>query len=981
MFRQVYTAGNRILLRYMGSQQSPTHLDGTQTGAAAETSHAAHSVSTDTDTANPKTTSKKKAADKPALTPMMAQYLGIKTRVPDALLFYRMGDFYELFFDDAITAARALDITLTRRGQHNGNDIPMCGVPFHAYENYLARLIRQGHTVAICEQMESPAEAKKRGAKSVVERDIVRIVTPGTLTEDSLLDARSNNYLAALAILANGSEAALACADVSTGEFFVRQTCAKDLEADLASLNPSELIVADRDYDQGTQDKPALSIWEEALGQVAHACRLTRQHASNFSPRNASEQINRILKIKSLDGFGDFSRADVAAMGGLLAYIELTQAGKMPSLQSPRRHIGDGTVSIDPTTRTSLEIYQTQTGERKGSLVHSVDATRTGPGARLLASRLSSPLTDPILINQRLDEVSFFRSDETGRARMRMTLKDIPDMARSLSRLSLGRGGPRDLVAIRTGIESGRTLVEILGALATTLSTPLPQTLKDLAKDIEARDTGGFSGLLTALKEAIEDDAPLLARDGGFIRKGFDPVLDQVKTLRDESRRVIAALETNYRTAADIKALKVRQNNVLGFFIEVPSAQGDRMMKPPLADQFIHRQTLANCVRFTTGELAELDTKISRAHDEALARELEIFDTLVQKTLQDADKIRSAAQAIAALDVAASMAHLSAQRGFIRPVIDDSLTFSIHGGRHPVVEEALRITGDSFIANDCDLSTPHTDGLPTPLLWLVTGPNMAGKSTFLRQNALIAIMAQAGMFVPARAAHIGVADRIFSRVGASDDLARGRSTFMVEMVETAAILNQAGERSLVVMDEIGRGTSTFDGMSIAWAAVEYLHDRNRCRGLFATHYHELTQLETRLARLRNVSMKVREWKGDVIFLHEVGAGAADRSYGVAVAKLAGLPKQVTRRAGEVLKQLEEDRSKSAGVETLPLFASQPHESTPCDSHKTPSSLEESTPHTPDSPLLKALKQVDPDQLAPREALDVLYNLKSLTDKL
>lgn len=906
-------------------------------------------------------------------TPMMVQYLSVKERVPDALLFYRMGDFYELFFDDAITAAKALDITLTRRGQHQGDDIPMCGVPFHAYENYLARLIRQGHTVAICEQMESPEEAKKRGAKSVVRRDIVRIVTPGTLTEDSLLDARTNNYLVTLFAPASKTDLApsLACVDMSTGEFFVQPTRLDSLRADLAALMPSEVIIADQDHDRA---------WQTVLDDIRSDHRTTLQPASIFAKTHAHQQVLSSLAVASLDGVGNFSPSDISAMGALLHYVDLTQAGRMPSLQLPKRRSDGGVVAIDAATRYSLEIHQTQTGSRKGSLVHAIDRTITGPGARLLGARLAAPLTDPLAINSRLDEISYFYTEENLCTDLRVMLKDMPDMARALSRLSLGRGGPRDLLAIRTGLTIARDVSLVISKTNKTLTGPVPGNIQQATHALEAHHTkgtdnpdsttgtiAGFSGLISTLTAALQTEVPMLARDGGFIAKDYDVGLDQVRVLRDESRRIMAGLETDYRNHTGIKALKIRQNNVLGFFIEVPASHGDSLMKDTHEQRYIHRQTLASAVRFTTAELAELDTKISRARDEALARELQIFESLVCEVLTRADDIRYAADAVASLDVASAFATLAQDQHFIRPVIDDSTNFEIIGGRHPVVEPALKKTGAEFIANDCTLSDQSL-----PLLWLVTGPNMAGKSTFLRQNALITLIAQAGGFVPATKAHIGVADRIFSRVGASDDLARGRSTFMVEMVETAAILNQATANSLVILDEIGRGTSTFDGLSIAWACVEYLHDRNRCRGLFATHYHELTALEVKLNRLRNVSMKVREWKSDVVFLHEVGAGAADRSYGVAVAKLAGLPKAVLRRASQVLTMLEDQRDRQNQAETLPLFATTEPDTT---------SSEVCEPAPLSHPAIDLLDDLDPDQMAPRDALDALYRLKSLRDEV
>ncbi len=875
-------------------------------------------------------------------TPMMAQYLEIRARAGDALLFYRMGDFYELFFDDAVKASTALDITLTKRGKHGDADIPMCGVPFHAYESYLARLIRAGFSVAICEQTEDPAEARKRGSKSVVRRDIVRVVTPGTLTEDALLTAGENNFLASLAILGAGEEAALALADISTGELAVRTTSAEALANDLATAGAAELVVAD-----GGETAPA---WRTALAAPG-ALKISRFDAAAFDSRAGERRLKQAFGVASTEGLGDFTRAEFAALGGLLAYVEATQAGRMPALSPPKRAERSQSMLIDQATRASLELLKSQSGARVGSLLSAVDRTATGPGARLLAQRLSAPLTEPQAINSRLDSIDYLVGDARLREDLRSSLGAAPDMARALTRLSLDRGGPRDLAAISEGLTRARGLASFLSA------EEAPAEIKKAATALEARGGGGFSDLIRLLKEALVEAPPLLARDGGFIAKGFDPGLDAVISLRDESRRVIAGLEADYREETGVRTLRIKHNNILGYFIETPPSAGDTLMAPAMKARFIHRQTIASAVRFTTTELADLDSRIARARDEALARELEIYRRLADAVLERGPEIAAAARALAEIDVALSFATLAVEEDFIRPKVDDTLAFEVTGGRHPVIDAASRRAGGArFIANDCTLAEAGE-----PRLWLVTGPNMAGKSTFLRQNALIAILAQAGGFVPAAFAHLGVADRVFSRVGAADDIARGRSTFMVEMVETAAILNQATARSLVVLDEIGRGTSTFDGLSIAWAAVEHLHDRSRCRGLFATHYHELTALSARLPHLRNVSMRVKEYKGDVVFLHEVQDGPADRSYGVAVARLAGLPATVIARANAILRLLEKDSRRSVTVEDLPLFSAP------------------SPPESGPDALRERLAALDPDQLTPKEALEVLYQLKALGD--
>lgn len=874
-------------------------------------------------------------------TPMMTQYLDIRARAGDALLFYRMGDFYELFFDDAIKAAAALDITLTRRGRHAGADIPMCGVPFHAYEAYLARLIRAGFSVAICEQIEDPAAARRRGSKSVVRRDIVRIVTPGTLIEDALLPAGENNFLGALAILGAGDEAAFAVIDISTGEIALTPTSASTLPADFAAAACAELVVAD--------DASLREDWKAVLSALSGVTKLSRHAASAFESKSGERRMKSAFGVAATDGIGDFTRAEFAALGGLLSFVELTQAGRLPPLGLPKRAARGDTMVIDQATRASLELLKGQNGAREGSLLAAVDRTVTGAGARLLSLRLSAPMTSPSAINARLDAVDFFAIDSRLRVAVRDELKAAPDLARALTRLSLERGGPRDLAAIGEGLARARKLAALLSG-----DGP-PEIAVDVGA-LEAREQGGFSDLIRLLKEALIEAAPMLARDGGFIASGFDPGLDAAIALRDESRRVIAGLEAGYREETGVRTLRIKHNNILGYFIETPPSAGDGLMGPAMKARFIHRQTIASAVRFTTAELADLDGRIARARDEALAREIEIFGQLSRAVLERSSDIAAAARAIANIDVAAAFATLAVEEDYVRPRIDATRAFDIKAGRHPVVDAALRRSGGpAFIANDCTLG----DGDGTQL-WLVTGPNMAGKSTFLRQNALIAILAQAGGFVPARHAHIGIADRVFSRVGASDDIARGRSTFMVEMVETAAILHQATDRSIVVLDEIGRGTSTFDGLSIAWASVEHLHERSRCRGLFATHYHELTALAARLPRLRNVSMRVKEYKGDVVFLHQVVAGPADRSYGVAVARLAGLPLSVVVRAGEILKLLEKDGRRNLTIEDLPLFSAP-------------------SPSAPPDVLRAALSAIDPDAVSPKEALGVLYRLKSLLD--
>lgn len=881
------------------------------------------------------------------VTPMMEQYQEIKAANPDCLLFYRMGDFYELFFADAEVASRALGIVLTKRGKHLGADIPMCGVPIERADEYLHRLIAQGHRVAVCEQLEDPAEARKRGAKSVVRRDVVRLVTPGTLTEDSLLDARRNNYLLAVARARTSSSGddsrfALAWIDISTGEFRVSECDRTTLSAEIARLEPGEIIVSDVLYGE-----PDLAAFWRSLPAVTPLAR------DVFDGATAERRLTSFFAVSTSEAFGALTRLEITAAAACVTYVERTQIGQRPPLSPPLRESAGASMAIDQATRGNLELMRTLSGDRRGSLLDAIDRTVTAAGSRLLAQRLSAPLTDQARIAERLDSVGAFVVDAAARAETRSRLHAAPDLARSLSRLAVGRGGPRDLAAIRDGMLAAADLARALASL----------------KDKPAEIAGAMQayrkpdGMLAAeLSAALAAELPAFKRDGGFVREGYDKVLDETRALRDESRRVIAALQTRYAEDTGVRILRIKHNNVLGYFVEVTAQHGERLMGAPFNATFIHRQTLAGQVRFTTTELGGLEAKIASAAERALGLELEIFERLAAAVMAQSANIKECAEALSALDVTSALAHLAIERDYVRPQVDDSHAFVIEGGRHVVVEQALSRDGTPFIANDCDLSPPSQTGAGR--IWLLTGPNMAGKSTFLRQNALIAVLAQMGSFIPARRAHIGVVDQLFSRVGAADDLARGRSTFMVEMVETAAILNQAGERALVILDEIGRGTATFDGLSIAWATVEHLHDVNKCRALFATHFHELTALAGRLDRLHNATVRVKEWQGDVVFLHEVVAGAADRSYGIQVAKLAGLPTSVIERAKLVLAKLEqEDRAAPKGFEDLPLFAVPP---------KAPQERLESA----EDLLAAALAAINPDDLSPREAMEALYMLKA-----
>jgi len=900
-------------------------------------------------------------------TPMMQQYLEIKAAHKDVLLFYRMGDFYELFFDDALIASKALSITLTKRGKYLGEDIAMCGVPVHTANEYLHKLIANGFNVAICEQINkqedfatslSQTGSKKSKVKKLIQRKVVRLVTPATLTEEGLLEASAANYLMALARVKQSSGSfsyALAVIDISTGQFLALETGLDRLLSDILRFEPKELIVAETLFHD-----PILRPVFDVLGRV-----VVPQPTSMFEPHTAENRLCSYYEVATLASFSDFSLAEITANAAALAYIEKTQMAAKPLLMRPQRQLSDQVMFIDPATRLNLELGNTLSGHVEGSLLKTIDRTLTSAGARLLAERLMQPLLDVDAITQRLDSVSFFLQQPLLCNGARELLKTSTDMVRALSRLGVERGTPRDLAVILRGLEVSQSLITLIEHY------PLPSELAQAIVALQSLP----QDLRILLEKALNEELPPTRRDGGFVRTGYHQELDELRQLRDQSRRFIAALQGRYAEDTGIKNLKIKHNNVLGFFIEVAASQAAALQNNPKKQEdnpvFLHRQSISNAMRFTTVELSDLEGRITQAGERALEIENQIFDEICTEILKNIDKIRAAAFSLSVLDVSSALAILAEEQGYCRPLIDDSLTFEIIAGRHPVVEQSLRRQSLSpFVANDCVLSPAKSARFGA--IWLLTGPNMGGKSTFLRQNALIVLMAQMGSFVPAGSAHIGVVNRLFSRVGASDDLARGRSTFMVEMVETAAILNQASEQALVILDEIGRGTSTFDGLSIAWATLEHLHDVNHCRALFATHYHELTTLSQSLPRLNLRMMKVKEWQGDVVFLHEVGAGAADQSYGVQVAKLAGLPSSVIERARNVLQALESgDMSKRARelIDDLPLFSNLLHAPTPAPQRREEELKQQR--------IIELLNDINPDELSPRQALDRLYQLKDL----
>lgn len=849
---------------------------------------------------------------------MMQQYLGLKAEVPSALLLFRMGDFYEMFLDDAGVAAAALDIALTHRGEHLGQPLPMCGVPVHAHEAYVARLVKAGHAVAIAEQTEDPAAAKKRGSKSIVSRAIVRVITPGTLTEERLLEGRRANWL--LSLFPTPIEVGLAWADISTGDLFLASAPPAMLADEIARIGAAETL-----WPEG----------EERNGGTAIA-------RARFDSAAASRRLAERFGVETLDGFGAFPRAALAAAGGLLAHLDATARGQTVLLKQPRLHGTNEVMAIDAATRRSLELV-----EGPSSLLAAIDLSVTGAGARLLAADLAAPLCNLSAIEGRLDLVQWFAADTDLRSTARSILKRAPDLARALGRIAAGRGSPRDLAALRDGMAAATELGELLDAAA---SGGAPAALDPLRNGLESPAL-----LQKLLQQALVESPPPQAGDGGVIAPGFDSALDELRLLASDSRTALAALESRLRADTGVTALRIRHNNVIGYHIEVQTRSADPLMAHP---GFVHRQTLGSAMRFDTEELRSLASRILQAQAHALIAEAAHIEEMRSAALAEAPAIGRTADALAAIDRSAALAELAARHNWVRPKLSENNGFHIVAGRHPVVEAALTAKGQPFVPNDCRLEDDAR-------VWLVTGPNMGGKSTFLRQNALIAVLAQAGSFVPAAEATLGLVDRLYSRVGASDSLAEGRSTFMVEMVETAAILNGATSRSLLLLDEVGRGTATWDGLALAWAILESIHDKLGARCLFASHYHELAALKSRLHGLALRTMKARQWKGDLLFLHEVGEGAAPGSFGLDVARLAGVPADVLARAAEILNRLETGEAGKGAREALsdlPLFAAAP------------------APVPATDELRARLATLHPDSLTPRAALDLLYELKAMAEE-
>ncbi|WP_394706994.1 DNA mismatch repair protein MutS [uncultured Erythrobacter sp.] len=891
-------------------------------------------------------------------TPMMAQYLALREEAGDALLFYRMGDFFELFFEDARTAAQILDIALTTRGEHGGAPIPMCGVPVHSAEGYLARLIKAGCRVAIAEQVETPDEAKARAkregtpsSKVLVGRAIVRLVTAGTLTEEALLEPRRANVLVALAELRG--TVGIAAVDVSTGAMVLEECAADQLGAALARLSPSEIIIPEVPdaSPRGSGDlRHSGALLNEVPAFAGTRDIIIYRPRSSFASDAGAERLKAVHGVATLDAFGDFSRAMLGAAGGLIAYLDHVGRGKLPLLLPPVARAAEAGMAMDAATRASLEILESTTGARAGSLIGAVDRCVTGAGSRLLAEDLSAPLLDVAQIEARLGLVQFWRDRPIERAQLREALRAIPDLGRALGRVVAGRGSPRDLGQLRDGLSEAMRLHHWLSG------APDRPALLDA---VLAKLTG-HGALTDWLTRALVPSPPTDRGSGGFIADGYDAALDELRATSGDARRAIAAMEARYRDETGIASLKIRHNGVLGYFIEVGARYADALMTPDSG--FTHRQTMAGAVRFNSLKLHEEAARIAEAGGHALAAEESHFEELVAEVVAARHAIAATAAALARIDVAAGNAERASEADWCRPDIAEDAGLSITAGRHPVVEAALAKAGERFVANDCQLAD-------TNRLWLIGGPNMGGKSTFLRQNALIVLLAQAGCFVPASAARVGLVDRLFSRVGAADNLARGRSTFMVEMVETAAILAQATPRSFVILDEVGRGTSTYDGLALAWAVAEAVHSKIRCRCLFATHYHELARLAETCEALSLHHVRAREWQGDLVLLHELADGPADRSYGLAVARLAGVPAPVVARAKAVLEKLEATRTATGGIAAglgdLPLFAAL---------------AAEPAPPSPEQQLAQALRDADLDALTPREALDLLYEWKRALPK-
>jgi DNA mismatch repair protein MutS len=865
-----------------------------------------------------------------AATPAMRQYFDAKRQYRDAILFFRMGDFYEMFYEDALTAARALELTLTSRSKdHSGGAIPMCGVPHHAADTYIARLVRKGFRVAICEQTEDPKKAR-----GIVRREVVRVVSPGTLTDSSYLDAREPAFLMAVVPALPGPGFGAALLDLSTGEFttadYSGPAAAQALLDELAVLRPREIVAP-----EGCVD-PAAMVATLRLETL-----VTPLDGWAFELETARRTLLTQLRADSLRGFGlDGHPAAVRAAGALVHYLRETQKVDLAHIREIAYRTGADCLLVDPTTLRNLEVVDASEGGRSGSLLHEIDRTVTSMGGRMLRAWLLRPLLTIERIQDRLDAVEEFAFRSTERAKIQDTLKTVHDMERLVSRAALGTAGPRDLVALRQSLAAVPRLRMLLEPLQAPLVRSLLAGLDDLP---DLRDE---------LDRTVADEPPAVARDGGVIRDGVDPELDDLRGISRSGRQRIAEMEEAERGRTGISSLKIRYNRVFGYYIEV-----SRSNLANVPADYIRKQTIAGGERFITPGLKEYEDKVLGADERILERETEIFEALRARVAAEAPHVQETARGLATLDVLASLAETAAVHNYTKPLIHAGDELHATDVRHPVVE---RHSPEAFVPNDVTLDAGSHQ------LVILTGPNMGGKSTYLRQTALLALMAQAGSFVAARTAKLPIVDRIFARVGASDNIARGQSTFMVEMQETANILHSATARSLVILDEIGRGTATFDGLSLAWAVAEHLASGSRARPktIFATHYHELTDLADALPSVANFHVVVREWKDDIVFLRKVTPGRSDRSYGIQVARLAGLPPAVVTRARDILNGLERDELSRGGRPTLSAEGVQ---------NRQLGLFQAADP--PQSPVIARLRAVDIDHLTPIQALTLLAELK------
>ena len=802
---------------------------------------------------------------------MLRQYKALKEQYKECLLLYRLGDFYELFFEDAVTASKALDIVLTKRGA----DTPMCGVPYHSSDSYLSKLVKLGYKVAICEQLETAEEARKRGIRSLVKREVVRIVTPGTLIEDGMLDARENNYLVCITNMKDSY--AIAWMEISTGLFNVRTIRIEDLDSEIQRLQPSELLISDKLKEQQYMD----------LVLKRHRCTITSHNESFFDAKRAEKVLCSVYGVSTVKGIGNFEDVEVAACGSLVEYVRATQRGNLPKLSYPKVRDSAGFVFIDGSALRNLELFSTQSGEKKGSLISAIDSTVTAMGSRLMKRYLEFPAACPNVISGRHDAVEFFVFNRPLAEAVRAVIDGMPDIERILTRVKLSKCSPKDICML--GQALGR-IFDLSKILNPDDHSVISRMLISLGEHRE---------LLKLISEVMLENSVAVSKDGGFINPSCNERLAELARIQNDSGLIMQRLRDKYRAQTGISNLKILCNGLLGYYIEVSSSYR-------ISDEsFIRRQSLVSSTRYTTAELKELEERIVSAKSESADLEAQIFQGLCSRIASEAQSIGLSAEAVAELDVITSLAEVAVENNYVRPVVDSSRRFNIVKGRHPVVE-----SGTDFIANDCDLSEGNR-------MALITGPNMAGKSTFLRQNALIAILAHIGSFVPAESAHIGVVDKIFSRVGASDNIALGHSTFMVEMVETAAILNQATDKSLIILDEIGRGTGINDGLSIALAVIEHVHDVTKSRAICATHYHELPRLSRNLENIKFFCLRIEEWKGEVVFLHELLPGISSKSYGIHVAALAGFPKKAIDRATFFMSRLEEGQDCSQELGNVP----------------------------------------------------------------